>query len=122
MIADNATLGYVATACARGGDLDSALTILRRMTEKGMSAPRTYNLVLLAIANGKTGTQPPPAERCVVGRGWTATDAMVLLCTLLFSFFLCILVAIVAASSVLLFSVSFRHVSFRYLRVRRSRL
>ena len=79
MIADNATLGYVATACARGGDLDSALTILRRMTEKGMSAPRTYNLVLLAIANGKTGTQPPPAERCVVGRGWTATGGMVLL-------------------------------------------
>ena len=69
MIADNATLGHVATACARGGDLDSALIILRRMTEKGMSAPRTYNLVLLAIANGKTGTQPPPAERCSLGHG-----------------------------------------------------
>lgn len=63
VVADSSTLGHVSVACARGGDLDSALIILRGMVAKRMSAARTFNLVLLAIANGRTSPSPLKMHR-----------------------------------------------------------
>lgn len=63
VVADDVTLGHAATACARGGDLDDALIILRAMAAKGMAVARAYNLALVAIAHGKTGPSRP--TRCL---------------------------------------------------------
>lgn len=51
--ADNACLGHVATACARGEDLDTALMMARGMLAKGHNVSRTYNNIMLAIVNGQ---------------------------------------------------------------------
>lgn len=63
VVADDVTLGHAATACARGGDLDDALIILRAMAAKGMAVARSYNLALVAIVHGKTGASRP--TRCL---------------------------------------------------------
>lgn len=68
VVADDVTLGHAATACARGGDLDDALIILRAMAAKGMGVARAYNLALVAIAHGKTG--PSRSTRCPCKTRW----------------------------------------------------
>ncbi|CAM9498192.1 unnamed protein product [Ectocarpus sp. 12 AP-2014] len=53
---DNACLGHVATACARGQMLETALAMVRGMVSKGHSVTRTYNNIMLAIVNGQAFT------------------------------------------------------------------
>ena len=56
-MADGVTLKHAATACAGGGDVDSALGILRTMNERRLRSVGAYNSVLLAIVNGKMRRQ-----------------------------------------------------------------
>eukprot|EP00752_Nemacystus_decipiens_P009836 g8774.t2 len=51
--ADSSCLGHVATACAKGQDLDTALAVVRGMLSKGHNVSRTYNNIMLAIVNGQ---------------------------------------------------------------------
>lgn len=51
--ADTTCLGHVATACARGENLDTALVMVRGMLSKGHNVSRTYNNIVLAIVNGQ---------------------------------------------------------------------
>lgn len=57
-------MGHVATACAKGQDLDTALAVVRGMLSKGHSVSRTYNNIMLAIVNGQAFNSMERYYRC----------------------------------------------------------
>lgn len=65
VITDDKTLGHASVACARSGDLEIALLIVRTMQAKGMNTLNVYNLILVAIVKGKTGARISSQDRCV---------------------------------------------------------